>query len=126
MLLVSNTSGCGGANGTNADSLYKEQMAAMNDCAIILESVKDDASADEAIPKLEKAHGRMREARDKLHALNLPEEHQKKLLEANKKETDEAAMRMTNGWRQVRERSPASFAKIWGTFKKMEDTKKTK
>ena len=64
-------SGCGGAA-----SAGKDQVAAVNEMATILDGVKDDKSADEALPKLDKAAAKAREAGEK--------------VAANKMSTDEA------------------------------------
>jgi hypothetical protein len=51
----------------------------MNEMSTILESIKDDKSAEEALPKLEKAATRAQEVGKKLDALKLSEDQKKKL-----------------------------------------------
>jgi curli biogenesis system outer membrane secretion channel CsgG len=60
VLLSGALSGCGSA------SAAKDQIAAVNEMASILEGVKDDKSAEEALPKLEKAADKARAAGEKV------------------------------------------------------------
>jgi hypothetical protein len=79
--VVSAATGCGGSS---ADSLMKDELANMKDVASILEGIKDDSSAEAALPKLEKAADRAAELSKKAEALKLSDE-QKKQLEARYK-----------------------------------------
>jgi predicted DNA-binding transcriptional regulator YafY len=46
------------------EQLGREEVAAMNEAAAVLESIQDDASAQRALPKLEKASARIRAANE--------------------------------------------------------------
>jgi hypothetical protein len=60
-VLLGSLSGCGSSAG-------KDQLAAVNEMASILEGIKDDKSAEEALPKLEKAADKARAAGEKVTA----------------------------------------------------------
>jgi hypothetical protein len=64
-LVLSGVVGCGGS------SAAKDQVAAVNEMASILEGIKDDKSADEALPKLEKAADKAREAGERVASSKL-------------------------------------------------------
>jgi hypothetical protein len=49
--LVFLATGCGGGG---ADGIMKDTISTMNEMAAILESIKDEKTADEATPKLDK------------------------------------------------------------------------
>jgi hypothetical protein len=59
LLLSSGLTGCG-------SSATKNQLAAVNEMTSILEGIKDDKSAEEALPKLEKAADNARTAGEKI------------------------------------------------------------
>ncbi len=58
-VLLIGVSGCG-------SSPAKEQVAALNEMTSILEGIKDDNSAQQALPKLEKAADKAREAGEQI------------------------------------------------------------
>ena len=59
-LLLCGVSGCK----KSPEQLAREQVAAMNEATAVLESIQDDASAQRALPKLEKAAARIRAANE--------------------------------------------------------------
>jgi hypothetical protein len=60
LLLLGGVSGCK----KGPEQLAREQVAAMNEATAVLESIQDDASAQRALPKLEKAAARIRAANE--------------------------------------------------------------
>src|SRR5690348_1314549 len=81
-LLLGGLMGCGSSGTT-------DQIAAVNEMATILDGVKDDKSAEEALPKLEKAADKARVAGEKVASSKLSEseatKYAKELSEAQSK-----------------------------------------
>ncbi|HEY7307740.1 MAG TPA: hypothetical protein VH643_00105 [Gemmataceae bacterium] len=65
-LLLGGLTGCG-------SSATKDQITAVNEMATLLEGIKDDKSAEEALPKLEKAADKARAAGEKVASSKLSE-----------------------------------------------------
>ena len=80
-VILGGVSGCGSA--------AKDQVAAVNDMASILDGIKDDKSADEALPKLEKAADKARAGGEKVAGSKMSEsdasKYVKELMEAQTK-----------------------------------------
>jgi hypothetical protein len=80
-VLVSGIAGCGSA--------AKDQLAAINEMTSILDGIKDDKSAGDALPKLEKAADKAREAGEKVSSSKMSEgdatKYMKEVLDAQTK-----------------------------------------
>lgn len=81
-VVAAGVSGCGSA--------AKDQVAAINEMTTILDGIKDDQSADEALPKLEKAADKARAAAEKVASGKMSESDATKYL----KESLEAQTKM--------------------------------
>lgn len=92
LTLVLGLSGCGGGG---ADAAYKQQADAMNEVVVVLETITDDASADTAMPKLEKAVAKVQEANRKVGELKLGSDDMKKIADYAKMSLD-AQSKMQN------------------------------
>lgn len=79
-LLLLGVSGCGGG----ADGLMADQIAVKNEAATILDGVKDEATASEAVTKLDPLVKRAEANDKKMAELKLSTDDVKKLLEKNK------------------------------------------
>jgi hypothetical protein len=112
--------GCSGG----ADSLLKQQISIMNDIAANLETVKDDASADAAIAKLDKQVDQLTDNMKKMKELKLSPEEQKKLMEKHKTEIENAGKRMQAAMQGAVMKAPGKAMKIWSTFMKTMDALK--
>lgn len=81
LVLLSGVVGCGSA--------AKDQLAALQEMTSILDGIKDDRSADEALPKLEKAADRARQAGEKVVGSKMSEgdatKYMKEMMEAQAK-----------------------------------------
>ena len=100
--------GCGGGN--SPDALNKEAISMMNEVAGVLESVKDKASGEAAIPKLQGLAKRGEDLKKRMDGLKLSKEDEKKIEEKYKKEGMEAGMRMFKAMGEasmVMEKDPA-------------------
>ena len=87
-LLVLALASLGGVPGCGSAS--KDQLAALAEMTTILEGIKDDKSADEALPKLEKAADKARAAGEKLSGSKMSEGDATKYL----KDITEAQLKM--------------------------------
>ena len=113
LFLLCGVSGCGSSG---PDATMKESIVVMNDLSSILEGIKDNATADQAIPKIEKQADRMKELRKKMQELKLSTEEEKKLEEKYKPETDKARERMQKAMKQALTNAPTKAMTISQTF----------
>jgi hypothetical protein len=85
--------GLGGC-GSKAENAFKESIAAVNEMAQAFESVKDDASADAAIPRLQKAAQRFQDIAKQRAALKLDPSEEKRLQEQYMPEMSKAMQKL--------------------------------
>lgn len=90
IVLAAGLSGCG----SGPDGIYKQQVDDTNELANVLGSIKDDASAEAAFPKLEKLKARMSENKKKMEELKLSNEEKKKIEEKFKDQGLDAATKV--------------------------------
>jgi hypothetical protein len=102
------------------EQLARDQVAAMNEAAAVLESIQDDASAQQALPKLEKAAARIRAANEAtmrswsqggssskpFEKLNDPK------VQQQIKELTQAGVRLLGAQMQAMQRAPGKAAQI--------------
>ncbi len=108
-------------NGSGADSaegILKDMLATMKEMTATLESIKDDASAEAAIPKLEKLSFRMKELMDKGKALKLSPQEEKKLQDKFKAQTEEAMKKLIKASASAGFNAPARAQKIAAAIQK--------
>jgi hypothetical protein len=86
--------GLGGCGGSKAENAIKESIATVNEMAQALESVKDDASADAAIPRLQKAAQRFQEIAKQRAAFKLDPTEEKRLQEQYMPEMSKAMQKL--------------------------------
>jgi TolA-binding protein len=111
-------SGCGGS--ANAEGMMKDTIATMNEMAATLETVKDDKTADEAIPKLEKEVAKLKELKKKAEELKLPKDEDKKLEEKYKPELEKATKRFQEAAMKAVLAAPAKGKLIGETLSKVQ------
>jgi hypothetical protein len=116
LLLLGGVSGCK----KSPEQLGRDQVAAMNEAAAVLESIQDDASAQRALPKLEKAAARIRAANEAtirswsqrgnsnkpFEKLNDPK------VQEQIKELTQAGARVLGAQMQAMQRAPGKAAQI--------------
>jgi hypothetical protein len=66
-----------GCNNTGPESALQEQIAALNDMAGILDSIRDDASAEATLPRLEQAAQRTAHANQVAQSMDLEGDQKK-------------------------------------------------
>ncbi len=66
-------SGCG----SSADSVLDEQITTLKEMKVNFESIKDDASAEAALPKLDKAAAKSKELDEKVLSLKVQPDNKK-------------------------------------------------
>jgi hypothetical protein len=101
--------GCGGASSSG-----KDQVAAINEMSSIMDGIKDDKSAEEALPKLEKAATKAREAGEKVAAGKLSEDEATKYA----KEVGEARAKMQASATKAASAAPGKSKQIVETLGK--------
>ena len=77
LVLLVGASGCGGG----PEAIKKDQIWVTREITVILEGIKDDASADAAIAKLDKAADRLAELNKRFSEQSLSKEEGLKLME---------------------------------------------
>jgi hypothetical protein len=112
-VLLCGVSGCK----KSPEQLGREQVAAMNEAAAVLESIQDDASAQRALPKLEKAAARIRAANEATMRSWSQGGNQNKSLNDPKvqeqiKELTQAGARVLGAQMQAMQRAPGRAAQI--------------
>ncbi len=89
-------SGCSGGH----DSVMKQRSECWNEAADIVESIKDDKSADAARPKLKRIYDRLQELKKKSQSLgDLPKDKETEL--AKKHKLDQAVQRYDEAQRNA-------------------------
>ncbi len=82
-----------GCSNSAATELMKDTITTMNEIASTLETIKDDKSADEAIPKLDTQVARLRELKRKREEMKLSPGDDRKLQEKYKPELEQTLTR---------------------------------
>ncbi len=100
------------ANEAEADRLTRDLVATLGDLAATLETVRDNASADKAIPQLAKQADRLRGLKQKIDALKLTAEENKKLAAKYKDEVGKALKRLSAASAQAGKNVPDRKAKL--------------
>lgn len=100
LVLAGGIAGCGSA--------AKDQLAAINEMTTILEGIKDDKSAEEAMPKLEKTADKAREAGEKVSGSKMSEGDATKYL----KDMGEAQARMQSAATKAAASAPSKSKPI--------------
>jgi hypothetical protein len=84
---------CAGC-GDSPESLMQDTLSSMKEMSSVLQSVKDEASAKAAAPKLNAIGARMQELGKRGKAMNLSQEQQTALMEKYKPQMEEAVKGM--------------------------------
>ena len=116
LVMLCGLSGCGssGPEGTT-----KELISTMNEMASTMEGIKDEASGEAAVPKLQKAAERGQELAKKMESYKLSPEQKKKLEETYKKEIEDVGKRLMSAMIQAGGKAPKAMQKIGEAMKKM-------
>jgi hypothetical protein len=96
--------------------MLKEMLAAQNEMSGIAQTVKDEPSADAALPKLDKLASRVGDLNEKLG--KLPESDLKKLAEKNLTEMAESGDRLWTLLKKAGAAAPAKAAQFDEIIKK--------
>ena len=111
--------GMSGCSGSSAEGILKEQVAEMNNITTLLQGIKDDASADAAMPKIEKSVLRIKELDGKLKDLKMPVSEKKRLEDQYvNKEIPDAASKMQAALVQAMTKAPKKAMDIAAILKK--------
>jgi hypothetical protein len=103
-------SGCGGSS--PADNFTRESIGIQTEMLSILESIKDDKTADDAIPKLEKAAVKLGETRKKFMDLKLSDDEGKKVAEKHQKELKELGEKIKGAMANAIKVAPSNAPKL--------------
>jgi hypothetical protein len=117
LVLVCGVSGCGSSA---AEQTMKDTIAAENELADIMEGIKDDASAEAAIPKMEKVGERMKEIVRKVKSLKMTKDEEKKLQEKYKPEMEKMQERLKNATMNLVKKAPGKSQKVMQAFMKVQ------
>jgi hypothetical protein len=115
LVVVCGFSGCGGGG---PEGQLKEMISTMNQLADSLESIKDDASADAAIPKIESAAEKMGDLAKKMKDQKLSKEEDKRLQDKYEKELQAATKRMQAAALKAIQKAPGKAQKIGAAMQK--------
>ena len=110
LLIVCGFSGCGGAN--TPDDVMKATIDNMKELGSIMEGIKDEASGEAAIPKVEAVAKRMKELKEKMKSFKLSDEEMKKLGEKYLKDLMEVGLKMMAPQMKAKLAAPNAMKKI--------------
>jgi hypothetical protein len=116
LVVLSALAGCSGGGG--AESLMNEQIKTMNELSGVLEGIKDDASADAAVPKLEKLALQIKELDKKGKDIKVSADEKKKLEEKFKGQLEEAVKRLMAASVGAGMKAPAKAKQIQAAMEK--------
>ena len=118
-VLVVSVSGCG----SSPEALGQDQLATIREITTILEGIKDDASAEAALPKLDAKATHLAEINKKLAENKTKPADEKKVWE-QVDQLIQATMKMQRAREQAMENSPKHRGKIEDTLQKANVKKK--
>src|SRR5262249_55396736 len=116
--------GCGQNVGSTPEETWKLSTQNTQEIAKILQSVKDDATADAALPKLESAVERHNPLAKKMHSYTLPMDEWGKVVKDNVGETIKGSFELGGAAIKAGINAPSRAEKIQTVLKKMEKPKK--
>ena len=109
LVLLCGVSGCGSSE---AEEAAKDLIATMNELTAILNGIKDDASADAAIPKIEKQAEKMSVLNRKMKLNKLTAEEDKKLEEKYRAQVAEAGKKLAGAMASAIQKAPRKAQQI--------------
>jgi hypothetical protein len=123
----------GGCGRPSREQLVQEQVAAMNEVTSVLNSITNDASADAALPRLEKAVGRLVTANDRSEAASKTQPQPKDANQAMQQLNDpqvqqavkqlmDAGLAMAAAAMQAETKAPGKAAQIRAVMEKVNKT----
>ena len=115
LVLLVGVNGCGGGG---PEGIIKDKNATTKEIAGILEGIKDDASADAAMPKLDKACEKLGDLNKKFFEINISMEEMGKLLQKNSAESTEASQKLKTATESAQKAAPGKTAQITAALAK--------
>jgi hypothetical protein len=124
----------GGCGQPSREQLVQEQVAAMNEVTSVLNTIQDDATADAALPRLEKAANRLATANDRSERAANSQPQPKDADQAMKQLNDpqiqqvltqlmEAGLTMATAEMQAEAKAPGKAAQLRAVLQKVNKTK---
>jgi hypothetical protein len=110
-------SGCGGAN--TPDAVSKEALASMSELSGVLEGIKDEASGDAAVSKIDKIVEKMNQFKEKMDSFKLSAEDKKKIEDKYKKEGEDIVKKLIGSSIKASQAAPKAMKKISESMSKM-------
>jgi hypothetical protein len=107
-----------GAGSAEAAQTLRDMIAAVNHISALLEGIRDDASADAALPGLEQGAQRVKDLEKKLAAYPLTDAEKKKLRQEHRQEVEKAITRLYAAARQAGMRAPKKALQIQAALSK--------
>jgi hypothetical protein len=115
LFIVCGFSGCGSGG---PEAQVKEMISLLNQLSDALESIKDDASADAAIPKIESIAEKLSALGKRMKEEKPSKEEDKRLQEKYQKEVMDAQQRMQKAIVSAALKAPGKAMKLQEAFKK--------
>jgi hypothetical protein len=125
VLLLSGVTGCGSADPKSSDSAdpknggpagpegtYQELIAVKKEATAAFAEIRDQASAESALPKLEKVADRYAALIGRMRAFNLSPDESEKLIDGHWKREGEAGDDLARAANAARERAPRYAGRI--------------
>ena len=109
LLLLGDVPGCGSGG---PDSTYKDIISVKQQATAVFETIKDEASADSALPKLEKITDQYAELSRKMKAFNLSPDASEQLIDKYWKQEGEAGDELARAATVAKKRAPQHAERI--------------
>ena len=100
------------ADADKAESTLKDMLKVVKEITTILQTIKDDKTADAALPKLEKATGEMKAINAKMKNYKLSKDEEKQLQEKYMKEIQDAVTKLFRASTEAGKNAPNKAQKI--------------
>jgi hypothetical protein len=104
--------GARAADQKKAEESIRQMVDALSDLATILSSVKDEVTADAALPRLKKAARQLRQLEKERRALHLSRQEEDRLREKYQKEIEAAVSKLQAAATQASSRAPTRAAAL--------------
>ena len=119
VLLLGGVTGCGSSGSKNGgaagpEGTYQELIAVKKEAAAALTEIKDEASAESALPKLEKTADRYAALSRQMRALNLSADEREKLIDRYWRQEGEAGDKLARAATAAQKRAPRHAERIGG------------
>jgi hypothetical protein len=122
LFMLGSAAGCGssGLGGSSSlDGLFKETLALIQEATVLLRGIKDEPSANAALPRLEKIGDRAAELTRQAKALKLSQAEKQKVMDRHRDKLLAATDKLFVAENEARDRAPRQAERIHAVVAKL-------